>query len=106
MVGDIVWAPFPFTDLTQAKLRPVLILADVKDGMELDWIVCEITTSLGHAREIPITRGDMEAGGLRIDSQVRPDRLATLNESIFRRTAGRVSAAKLAEIAAAARSLF
>ncbi len=106
MVGDIVWAPFPFTDLTQAKLRPVLILADVKDGAELDWIVCEITTSVGHAREIPITRGDMEAGGLRIDSQVRPDRLATLNESVFRRTAGHISGTKLAEVTTAVRSLF
>ena len=42
MVGDVVLTPFPFTDLSQTKIRPAVVLADV--GMQ-DWVLCEITSS-------------------------------------------------------------
>ena len=108
MAGDIVWAPFPFTDLTQLKLRPVLILADVRDGRERDWIVCEITSGrTPHAREVPIAPGDLQTGRLRRpNSRARPDRLITLHESLFQRPVGRLTDAKLAEVLAAVRALF
>jgi len=107
MVGDIIWAPYPFTDLTQAKLRPVLVVADVRDVGEDDWIVCEITSGRArHIREIPIARGDMQTGQLHRGSKVRPDRLATLDEKVFEDTIGRLTDAKLAEVLAAVRGLF
>ncbi len=107
MVGDIIWAPYPFTDLTQAKLRPVLVVADVRDVREDDWIVCEITSGRArHIREIPIARGDLQSGELRRGSKVRPDRLATLDEKVFEDTIGRLTDAKLAEVLAAVRALF
>lgn len=99
--------PFPFTDLTQSKVRPALVLADVRDMGESDWIVCEITTStLTHAREIVLSSGDMRTGRLRTGSKVRTDRIATLDERIFLRTIGRLSDDKQAEIAEAVRGLF
>ena len=107
MVGDIVWAPFPLTSPGNTKVRPVLVVADVRDGTEDDWIVCEITSSpLTHTREIEITRNDMTWGGLRRASKVRPDRLTTLNQSVFQDTAGHLADAKLAEISTAIRGLF
>ena len=107
MVGDVVWAPFPFTDLTQAKLRPVVVLADVRDLGENDWVVCEITSQVGHIREIPITHGDMQTGRLRSrNSRARPDRLATLDEKVFVRRIGRLTDAKMAEVLGAVRGLF
>ena len=48
----------------------------------------------------------MKSGRLRFRSWVRPDRLYTVNERVFRRTIGRLSAAKHAEVSAAVRSLF
>jgi len=39
--GDVVVVPFPFSDLTGAKRRPALVLAEL-DGE--DRILCQITS--------------------------------------------------------------
>lgn len=39
--GAVVLVPFPFSDLSQAKLRPAAVLADAGRG---DWILCQITS--------------------------------------------------------------
>ena len=104
MIGDLVWAPMPYTNLADQKARPVLALADAGDD---DWIVCRITSSpYRYARAIPLSAEDMQSGRLRPGSQARPDRLFTLNESQFRRPIGRLTPAKTAEIRAAVRGLF
>ncbi len=104
MVGDVVLAPFPFTDLSQVKTRPAVIIADV--GMR-DWILCEVTSSMQRRdRSIAIEPDDMAQGRLRFRSWVRPDRLATLNDAVFERTLGRLTDSKCSEITAAVRGLF
>ena len=40
-VGSIVLLPFPFSDLSNSKIRPALILAAAGRG---DWILCQITS--------------------------------------------------------------
>ena len=68
MTGDIIWAPFPFTNLTAAKTRPALVVADVIDGTEYDWILCEITTGrVRHDRAIAIARSCRTAAGQQPD---------------------------------------
>ena len=107
MVGDVIWARFPFSNLTNWKFRPVVVVADVKEMREDDWLVCEITTSsIPYAKAIPIGRNDMHSGRLPRQSKVRPDRIATLNESVFGDYIGRLTDAKLSEIHAAVRGLF
>ena len=99
--------PFPFTDLSQSKVRPAIVLADVGNLGEPDWIVCEITTSpVRRVRETAIGVDDLQAGTLRSGSKARIDRLATINERVFLRTIGRLNDAKRAEILTAVRGLF
>ena len=107
MVGDVIWAPFPFSNLTSWKFRPVVVVADVQDIGENDWLVCEMTTSLiPYARAIPVGRNDMQSGRLPRASRARPDRMTTLNESAFGDYIGRLTDAKRDEIVSAVRSLF
>jgi hypothetical protein len=40
--GDVVLVPFPFSDLSAAKVRPSVCLADAGRG---DWVLCQITSS-------------------------------------------------------------
>ena len=104
MVGDIVLTPFPYTDLSQATIRPGVILASVDMN---DWVLCQITSSSqARARDIAIDPGDMQSGRLTAGSHARPERLITLNESVFQRTIARLTDAKLAEILAVVRALF
>lgn len=39
--GDVIVVPFPFSDLTQAKRRPALVLAELEGD---DRILCQITS--------------------------------------------------------------
>ncbi len=40
--GTVALVPFPFSDLSQAKLRPAIVLANV--GRH-DWILCQVTSN-------------------------------------------------------------
>ena len=36
MVGDVIWAKFPFSDLSDWKFRPVAVIADAREMGEDD----------------------------------------------------------------------
>ena len=95
--GEVVVVPFPFTDLSSAKIRPALVLAALTRG---DIILCQITSqSAGHPAAIAITAADFGPGGtLPRDSFALPHRVVTANESCVRRAVGRLSAAKLNQV--------
>ena len=60
MKGDVVVVPFPFSDLTEAKRRPALVLAEL-DGD--DRILCQITSQQFSDRyAVPINESDFEEG--------------------------------------------
>ena len=104
LVGDVVLTPFPFTDLSDIKIRPAVVVADV--GMQ-DWVLCQITSRAPTGKlHIAIGPNDMEGGLLRLRSWVRPDRLYTVNDGVFQKTLGQLSSTKMAEVRAAVRSLF
>ena len=95
--GDVVVVPFPFTDLSSAKVRPALVLASLSRG---DVILCQITSqAAGHPEAIPLSGADFEpGGGLPRDSFTLPHRLVTANEICVRRRVGRLKSAKLNHI--------
>ena len=96
VTGEVVVVPFPFTDLTSAKVRPALVLAALSRG---DLILCQITSqSAGHPEALPILSTDFETGGLQRHSFALPHRLVTANEVCVRRAVGRLKPDKLSEI--------
>ena len=65
-VGSVALVPFPFSDLSQSKLRPAVVLADVGRG---DWVMCQVTSSrYADAKSIRLVTSDFEKGSLRIVS--------------------------------------
>jgi mRNA interferase MazF len=92
--GDVVVLPFPFTDLSSAKVRPALVLATATRG---DLILCQISSqAAGHPEAIPVLGTDFEPGGqLGRPSFVLPHRVVTANGSCVRRAVGRLTRDKL-----------
>lgn len=75
--GAVVLVRFPFSDLSQVKLRPAVVLADAGRG---DWILCQVTSKpYGDPRAIQLKDADFTAGSLRVTSYARPGKLFTAN---------------------------
>ncbi|MDO9123193.1 MAG: type II toxin-antitoxin system PemK/MazF family toxin [Deltaproteobacteria bacterium] len=94
--GDVVVVPFPFSDLTQAKRRPALVVS-VLEGDDL--ILCQVTSQLvKDSYAISIEGRDFEEGGLKQKSNVRPNRLFTADGHIVLYRIGNLKKDKLNEI--------
>ena len=94
--GDVVVIPFPFSDLTGAKKRPALVIADA--GGE-DVIMCQITSrTVKDELAIVIDQVDFIQGGLNQPSNVRPNKVFTADKRIVLYRAGRVTRQTLEKI--------
>lgn len=77
----IVLVPFPFSDLSQSKLRPALVLADAGRN---DWILCSITSKpYGDSKAIEIDSSSIDSESLHLTSYARSTKLFTANSSLF-----------------------
>ncbi len=88
--GEIVIAPFPFSDLSSVKQRPVLILSNNKDNKSSDdLITCGITSNLKKTKHsIMIDENSLESGAIPKKSMVKVDKIFTLEKtSIIKRVA-------------------
>ena len=102
--GDVVVVPFPFSDLTQIKRRPALVL---KDLPEEDLILCQITSqTVRNAAALLIDLTDFQHGSLNKLSNIRPDRLFTANQGLILYEAGSLKAEKMTEVLTKVRDLF
>ena len=85
-VGEVVLLPFPFSDLSNVKVRPAVCLADA--GRD-DWVLCQITSSAyGDPMAVPLGDLDFASGGLMVASFARPGKLFTANAALFVRSVG------------------
>jgi mRNA interferase MazF len=79
--GAVVPVPFPFSDLSQAKLRPALVLAPAGRG---DWVLCQITSNpYGDANASELRDESFQTGALRVISYARPGKSFTASESLI-----------------------
>jgi len=94
--GDIIVIDFPYSHLREFKRRPVLILKIPKGE---DIIVLQITSSsYEKSVEIPIKKEDFGKGGLKRDSFVRLDKIASIEKSLIKYKAGSLKHEKFNEI--------
>ena len=94
--GDIVVVPFPFSDLTNAKRRPALVIAELEGD---DLILCQITSKkVKDKYAISLRDEDFATGGLKKESNIRPNRLFTADRSIILYKAGHLKDYKIKEV--------
>ena len=94
--GDVVVVPFPFSDLTQAKRRPALVIVKLEGD---DLILCQITSqSIEDTYAISLNDKDFETGSLKQPSNIRPNRIFTADSHIILYKVGNLTVIKLNEI--------
>lgn len=87
--------PFPFSDLSQTKRRPALVLATLRGD---DLILCQITSrSVSDSYAIVLETTDFSSGSLNQSSNIRPNRLFTADRQLILKKAGELKPEKLDE---------
>ena len=81
LTGAVVLVRFPFSDLSQAKLRPAIVLAGVGRG---DWILCQVTSKpYGDTHAVKLEDVSFSTGALRVTSYARPGKLFTASHNLI-----------------------
>jgi mRNA-degrading endonuclease toxin of MazEF toxin-antitoxin module len=99
--GDVVLVPFPFSDLSQSKLRPAVVLWS--DPAGVDVLVAFVTSrdlgrpEVGGVALLP-THPEFAATGLATASRIRATKLVTLSRALARRWLGRLGPQLVADL--------
>ena len=103
-VGEVVLVPFPFSDLSQTKIRPAVCLLDAGRG---DWVMCQITSNpYGDMTAVQLDDTDFLSGGLLTTSYARPNKLFTAHHGIVIRSVGTLNDAAIAKLYSVIALLF
>ena len=93
--GSVVVVNYFFTDLSGAKRRPAVVVADLEGD---DTVVCPIVSSRSDRYSVRVTSKDVSGGRLRKDSYIRPNILNTLDSSLILYEMGKLTPEKMAEL--------
>jgi mRNA interferase MazF len=94
--GEVVIIPFPFSDLSNAKKRPALVVCDLPMN---DLLLCQITSrDRSDGYSVELAGSDFASGGLSRTSYVRFHHLFTGHASQVLYPAGTVSSAKMTQV--------
>ncbi len=95
-VGSVVLVPFPFSDLSNSKLRPAVALGDAGRG---DWVLCQITSKpYADPLAIELDNNSFAAGSLQVVSYARPGKLFTASQTLIVRRVGTLKTDALRQI--------
>jgi mRNA interferase MazF len=94
--GAVVLVRFPFSDLSETKLRPAVVLADVGRG---DAVLCQVTSKpYGDSVAVTLKDADFASGSLSLTSYARPGKLFTASSELMTAEIGSLKAEALTQI--------
>jgi mRNA interferase MazF len=108
--GDVMLVPFPFADSASRKVRPAVVVSADPQGSDLilAFITSVLTNRSPRGAEVALPRSDPEfrRTGLKADSLIRLDKLATVSASSVSRRLGTTGPATRVAIASMLRRTF
>ncbi len=95
--GDIIVLPVPFSDQTNTKLRPALVISNSQFNNKYPDLILLKITSIGHSLpyDIKLTKKDLIIGDLIKESTINCGFLITANKNIIKQKIGTISKNKL-----------
>lgn len=99
--GDVVLIPFPFTDLSAAKLRPAVVLWVDPAGEDIS--LCFISSqNLANISSdeflLEATEPEFLATGLKTSSKVRVTRIVTIERNLVHRRLGKLQSGYITKL--------
>ena len=90
--GEIIIVPFPFSNLSSVKQRPVLVLSKNTDNEKIeDIITCGMTSNIKDSKySILIGDKNLIEGEIPKPSRVKVDKLFTISQDIVKKKVGRI----------------
>ncbi len=103
--GTVVLVPFPFTDLSGTKVRPCVVFAEQKHGEDC------ILLFLSSVKQAALGTFDLRVkathvNGLKRDSVLKVDKIATLQKKVILGELGRLEPALLKAVDSKLKKLF
>ena len=97
---DIILIPFPFSDLTQTKRRPSIIISNHEyNSNNEDVICCAITSNpKNYDESVEIVNEDLDSGNLHYESRVKPTKIFTLDKRMVVKKLAKLNVIKSKEI--------
>ena len=94
--GDVVVVPFPFSDLSNSKKRPAIVIANIRGD---DLILCQITSQTRVDNySIVLSDNDFKKGSLNLTSLIKPNKIFTADKSIILYRIGSLKDSKIKEV--------
>jgi len=94
--GDVVVLPFPFTNLSEVKKRPALVVTKLKGD---NLILCQITSQQRDDEDaLPLKRTDFSSGMLKVDSFIVPSIIFTSEAFNIEYKVGKLKKEKIKEV--------
>lgn len=94
--GDVVVVPFPFSDLSQSKRRPTLIIQNFNGE---DLLLAQITSqTVRNEYAVPLEENDFKQGSLKKPSNIRPEKLFTCSKNLILYKIGYLKISKMRKV--------
>ena len=110
MIGqrDLLLIPFPFSDFSGSKIRPVLVLSKSSFNVSSnDVIVCGITTNTEKNHySVSITNKDLEQGQLHSACNIKVENILKVDKRMVIKRIGRLKESAFMNVMEKLRSLF
>jgi len=95
MKGEVVVVPFPFSNISQSKNRPALVLIDLPGA---DAVMAAITSTGTEPHTIALEQKDFQTGSLPHMSYIHPVKLFTFQKNLIRKVVGNITETKRREV--------
>src|SRR3989338_9437536 len=81
---ELVWIKIPFSDFSQTKIRPALVVSnnDYNSKCE-DMVICAVTSNLQRAVfSVSLEQKDLVSGSLPIESRIKADKIMQVDKKL------------------------
>jgi len=96
---ELVWVKIPFSDFSETKLRPALIVSNNDyNSKSDDRVVCAITSNIQKAEySVQLSQKDLVSGNLPIESRIKADKIMQINKKLILRAFAKINEKKFDE---------